>query len=119
MLAAKKALPSYGTAITQCAPAVTCSLGKDTVDLTSMTDIADYLVDYARQGRKQGSGISTNSTALSDSFHRTTREKTLGYWALLTPFIALSRRRALFAEWLNRPVDAVFNPNVYITLEIQ
>ena len=97
------------------------SLGKDTVVLTSMTDIAEYLVDYARQGRKQGIGYLYEFHSAFDSFHRTTREKTLkDIGRYYDSFIALSEGDArLFAEWLNRPVDAVFNPNVYITPEIQ
>ncbi|WP_313968765.1 glycosyltransferase [uncultured Rothia sp.] len=97
------------------------SLGKDTVILTSMTDIAEYLVDYARQGRKQGIGYLYEFHSAFDSFHRTTREKTLqDIGRYYDSFIALSEGDArLFAEWLNRPVDAVSNPNAFIDPEVQ
>lgn len=97
------------------------SLGKDTVILTSMTDIAEYLVDYARKDQKQGVGYLYEFHSAFESFHRTTREKALqDIGRYYDSFIALSEGDArLFAEWLKRPVDAVFNPNVYITSEIQ
>lgn len=97
------------------------SLGKDTVILASMTDIAEYLVDYARKGRKQGIGYLYEFHSAFDSFHRTTREETLqDIGRYYDSFISLSEGDAeLFAEWLKRPVDAVPNPNAFITPEIQ
>lgn len=97
------------------------SLGKDTVILTSMTDIAEYLVDYARKDQKQGIGYLYEFHSAFDSFHRTTREKTLqDIGRYYDSFIALSEGDArLFAEWLKRPVDAVYNPNAFIDPEVQ
>ena len=97
------------------------SLGKDTVILTSMTDIAEYLVDYARKDQKQGVGYLYEFHSAFESFHRTTREKTLqDIGRYYDSFIALSEGDArLFAEWLKRPVDAVYNPNAFIDPEIQ
>lgn len=97
------------------------SLGKDTVILTSMTDTAEYLVDYARKDQKQGIGYLYEFHSAFDSFHRTTREKTLqDIGRYYDSFIALSEGDArLFAEWLKRPVDAVYNPNAFIDPEVQ
>lgn len=98
-----------------------CSLGKDTVILTSMTDIAEYLVDYARKDQKQGAGYLYEFHSAFESFHRTTREKALqDIGRYYDSFIALSEGDArLFAEWLKRPVDAVYNPNAFIDPEVQ
>lgn len=92
------------------------SLGKDTVILTSMTNIAEYLVDYARKGQKQGIGYLYEFHSAFDSFHRTTRKEVLQeIGRYYDSFISLSEGDAqLFAEWLNRPVDAVSNPNAFI-----
>lgn len=97
------------------------SLGKDTVILTSMTDIAEYLVDYARKDQKQGIGYLYEFHSAFESFHRTTREKTLqDIGRYYDSFIALSEGDAeRFAEWLKRPVDAVSNPNAFIAPEVQ
>ena len=97
------------------------SLGKDTVILTSMTDIAEYLVDYARKDQKQGVGYLYEFHSAFESFHRTTREKALqDIGRYYDSFIALSEGDArLFAEWLKRPVDAVYNPNAFIDPEVQ
>ena len=87
------------------------SLGKDTVILTSMTNIAEYLVDYARKGQKQGIGYLYEFHSAFDSFHRTTRKEVLQeIGRYYDSFISLSEGDArLFAEWLNRPVEAVHN----------
>ena len=97
------------------------SLGKDTVILTSMTDIAEYLVDYARKDQKQGIGYLYEFHNAFDSSYRTAREKTLqDIGRYYDSFIALSDGDAkLFAEWLNRPVDVVSNPNAFIAPEVQ
>lgn len=97
------------------------SLGKDTVILTSMTNIAEYLVDYARRDQKRGIGYLYEFHSAFDSFHRTTREEILqAIGRYYDSFISLSEGDAeLFAEWLKRPVDAVSNPNAFITPEIQ
>lgn len=89
------------------------SLGKDTVILTSMTNIAEYLMDYARKDQKRGIGYLYEFHNAFDSFYRTTREKTLqDIGRYYDSFISLSEGDAeLFAEWLNRPVEAVSNPN--------
>ena len=88
------------------------SLGKDTVILTSMTDIAEYLVEYARKDQKQGTGYLYEFHSGFDSFHCTTREKTLqNIGRYYDSFVTLSEGDAkLFAQWLNRPVEAVHNP---------
>ena len=97
------------------------SLGKDAVILTSMTDIAEYLVDYARKDQKQGIGYLYEFHNAFDSSYRTAREKTLqDIGRYYDSFIALSDGDAkLFAEWLNRPVDVVSNPNAFIAPEVQ
>lgn len=97
------------------------SLGKDTVILTSMTNIAEYLVDYARKGQKQGIGYLYEFHSAFDSFHRTASEEVLQeIGRYYDSFISLSEGDAqLFAEWLNRPVDAVSNPNAFIDPEVQ
>ena len=71
------------------------SLDEETVILTAMNGIGAYLVDYARAA------------------HRVDSEKELRQFAaVFDSFIALSEGDAqLFAEWLNRPVEAVSNPN--------
>ncbi len=97
------------------------SLGKDTVILTSMTNIAEYLMDYARKDQKRGIGYLYEFHNAFDSFYRTTREKTLqDIGRYYDSFISLSEGDAgLFAQWLKRPVDVVSNPNAFITSEIQ
>lgn len=97
------------------------SLGKDAVILTSMTNIAEYLVDYARRDQKRGIGYLYEFHSAFDSFHRTTREEILqAIGRYYDSFISLSEGDAeLFAEWLKRPVNAVSNPNAFITPEIQ
>ena len=97
------------------------SLGKDTVILTSMTNIAEYLMDYARKDQKRGIGYLYEFHNAFDSFYRTTREKTLqDIGRYYDSFISLSEGDAeLFAQWLKRPVDVVSNPNSFITSEIQ
>lgn len=97
------------------------SLGKDTVILTSMTNVAEYLMDYARKDQKQGIGYLYEFHNAFDSFYRTTREKTLqDIGRYYDSFISLSEGDAeLFAQWLKRPVDVVSNPNAFITSEIQ
>ena len=86
-----------------------------------MTNIAEYLMDYARKDQKRGIGYLYEFHNAFDSFYRTTREKTLqDIGRYYDSFISLSEGDAeLFAQWLKRPVDVVSNPNAFITSEIQ
>ena len=89
------------------------SLGEETVILTAMNGIATYLVDYARAAQKRGIGYLYEFHSGYDSAYRVDSEKELRQFAaVFDSFIALSEGDAqLFAEWLNRPVEAVSNPN--------
>ncbi|MGA5745523.1 glycosyltransferase [Rothia mucilaginosa] len=89
------------------------SLGEETVILTTMTGIAAYLVDYARSAQKQGIGYLYEFHSSYDSSYRLDAEKELRQISdTFDSFIALSEGDAqLFAQWLNRPVDAVSNLN--------
>ena len=89
------------------------SLGEETVILTTMTGIAAYLVDYARAAQKRGIGYLYEFHSSYDSDYRLDAEKELRQISeTFDSFVALSEGDAqLFAEWLNRPVDAVSNLN--------
>ena len=89
------------------------SLGEETVILTTMTSIATYLVDYARSAQKQGIGYLYEFHSSYDSSYRLDAEKELRQISdTFDSFVALSEGDAqLFAQWLNRPVDAVSNLN--------
>ena len=89
------------------------SLGEETVILTTMTGIAAYLVDFARSAQKQGIGYLYEFHSSYDSSYRLDAEKELRQISeTFDSFVALSEGDAqLFAEWLNRPVDAVSNLN--------
>ena len=89
------------------------SLDEETVILTAMNGIGAYLVDYARAAQKRGISYLYEFHSGYDSAYRVDSEKELRQFAaVFDSFIALSEGDAqLFAEWLNRPVEAVSNPN--------
>lgn len=88
------------------------SFGKDTVVLTSMAKTADYMAMYAQSNHKKGIGYIHEFHSSYDSIYRVEEEKTLRKVATsYDAFVTLSEGDAkLFAQWLNRPVEAVYNP---------
>ena len=88
------------------------SFGKDTVVLTSMAKTADYMAKYAQSDSKKGIGYIHEFHSGYNSTYRLDEEKTLRKVAAsYDSFVTLSEGDAkLFAQWLNRPVDAVHNP---------
>lgn len=88
------------------------SFGKDTVVLTSMAKTADYMAKYAQSDSKKGLGYIHEFHSGYNSTYRLDEEKTLRKVAAsYDSFVTLSEGDAkLFAQWLNRSVDAVPNP---------
>ena len=88
------------------------SFGKDTVVLTSMAKMADYMAKYAQSDHKKGIGYIHEFHSGYNSTYRLDEEKTLRKVAAsYDSFVTLSEGDAkLFAQWLNCPVEAVPNP---------
>ena len=88
------------------------SFCKDTVVLTSMAKTADYMAKYAQADQKKGIGYIHEFHSGYNSAYRLDEEKTLRKVATsYDSFVTLSEGDAkLFAQWLNRSVDAVPNP---------
>ena len=97
------------------------SFGKDTVVLTSMAKTADYMAKYAQSDSKKGIGYIHEFHSGYNSTYRLDEEKTLRKVATsYDSFITLSEGDAkLFAQWLNRPVEAVHNPIERFSEEIR
>ena len=87
------------------------SFGKETVVLTSMAKTADYMAKYAQSDAKKGIGYIHEFHSGYNSTYRLDEEKTLRKVAAsYDSFVTLSEGDAtLFAQWLNRPVEAVHN----------
>ena len=87
------------------------SFGKNTVVLTSMAKTADYMAKYAQSDAKKGIGYIHEFHSGYNSTYRLDEEKTLRKVAAsYDSFVTLSEGDAtLFAQWLNRPVEAVHN----------